>query len=110
LEVAEETVTLAPAALSVPVKLLLCPTTTLPKFRVVVATVNCPPEPPDVPSADNDTLRIGFEAFEATEMVPLALPLDLGAKTTPNVTLCPPVKFNGRFKLLRLNPEPVMLA
>ena len=40
LEVAEETVTLAPAALSVPVKLLPCPTATPPKFRVVAATVN----------------------------------------------------------------------
>ncbi len=40
LEVAEETVTLEPAALSVAVKLALVPTTTLPKSKVPGDTVS----------------------------------------------------------------------
>jgi len=40
LEVAEETVTLEPVALRVPVKLVLVPTTILPKSKVVGVTTN----------------------------------------------------------------------
>jgi len=81
-EVGDETVTPDPLAPRVAVRLLLVPTATLPKFSVVGLTANCPAA---VPVADRDIVRVEFEALEIIEMLPLALPLDLGAKTALNV-------------------------
>ena len=57
-----------------------------------------------------ETVRVELEASEITEMLPLALPGEVGAKTVPKVKLCPGIKVRGRFKPVMLNPEPVMLA
>jgi len=107
LVVAEETVTLEPVALSVAVKLLLWPTTTLPKSKIAGLTPNWP-APATVPVPARETVRL--EASEITEMLPLALPGEVGEKTVPKVKLCPGIKVRGRFKPVMLNPEPVMLA
>jgi len=80
--VGDETVTLDPLALRAIVRLLLIPTTRLPKFKVVGLTAN---RPAAVPVADRDIVRVEFEASEITEMLPLALPLDFGANTALNV-------------------------
>ncbi len=107
MEVAEEIVTLDPLALSVAIKLLLVPTTTLPKFGVVGLTANWPVP---VPVPDKAIVRVEFEAFEITERFPLALPLDFGAKVTLNVMLCPPDRLKGRFRPLKLKAAPVAVA
>jgi hypothetical protein len=94
---AEEMVTLEPLALRVAVMLLLCPTTTLPKLSVAGLMVNWPAA---VPVPDSEIARLGFEAFETTEMLPLKLPADVGAKTPPKVKLCPGIRVIGRLSPL----------
>jgi hypothetical protein len=96
---AEEMVTLEPVALSVPVMLLLCPTTTLPKLSVAGLMVNWPAA---VPVPDSRIARLGFEAFETTEMLPLALPAEVGAKEAPKVKLCPGMRVIGKLSPLML--------
>jgi hypothetical protein len=102
--VAEEMVTLDPVAVRVVVRLLLAPTLTLPKFKVLALGVNCPVEAP-VP--DTVMLRFGLEAFETTVIAPLTRPAAVGAKMTPKVNLCPLVRLKGRASPLNLNPAPV---
>ncbi len=81
-DVAEETVTLAPVALRVPGRLLLVPTTTLPKFSVVGVRVTWAAE---VPLPDREIVRFELGAFERMAMLPLTLPLDFGEKAVLNV-------------------------
>ena len=80
----DETVTGAPFADSVPGRLLLEPTTTVPKFIVAGDTANWPAV---VPSPDIFTINFEFEALELTEMLPLALSRVFGVKVTLKVTL-----------------------
>jgi hypothetical protein len=107
LGVPEKMVTLEPVALSVAVMLLLVPTTTLPKSKVAGLIPNWPAA---VPVPNREIVRFELEAFERTEMLPLALVEELGAKVTPKVKLCPGIRDSGRLKPLTLNPAPVALA
>lgn len=108
LGVPEETVTLEPVALRAAVMLLLVPTTTLPKSKVVAGLMaNWPAA---VPVPDRETVRFELEAFERTEMLPLAPAEEPGAKVTPKVKLCPGINVRGRFNPLTLKPVPVTLA
>ncbi len=59
---------------------------------------------------DSEIVRGELEALETTEMLPLALPVEVGAKTAPKVKLCPGVKVRGGFNPLALNPEPPTVA
>jgi hypothetical protein len=79
---AAETVTAPPLALRVAVMFLLDPTTTLPKLKLVGLTEN-PPTAAPVP--DNEIVGAVLEASEVIAMLPLALPLVCGAKTTLKV-------------------------
>ncbi len=63
-----------------------------------------------MPVPDREIARFESEAFEITDMMPLALIEELGAKTTPKVKLCPGVKVRGRFNPLTLKPVPVIGA
>ena len=105
--VAEETVTLEPVALSVPVKLALAPTTTLPKFRVVGVRFNCPAA---IPVPDKKIVMGELEASEITEMLALLVPVKVGAKTISKVKLCPGVKVRDGFNPLTANPEPLTVT
>jgi hypothetical protein len=105
--VAEDTVTLAPEALSEALRLLLVPTTTLPKLKVPGETLNCPAAVPEPASA---MVKFGFGASETTEMLPLADPAEVGAKATPKVKLCLGDKAIGKLSPVTLNPLPVTLA
>ncbi len=78
----EDTVTLPLVALSVPLKVELVPTVTLPKLSVEGETDSCPAA---VPVPDRDTVRLGFEASDKTEMLPLNGPAVLGAKIVEKV-------------------------
>jgi hypothetical protein len=107
LEVAEDTVTLEPLALSVPVWLWLVPMTTFPKLIDPGETLSCPGL---MPLPDSDTLRLALEALDASVSVPLALPADFGAKETESVRLCPAARVCGTVMLPRLNPVPITVA
>ena len=104
---AEETVTLALLALRVPDRLALPPVTTLPKLRLPGLTPNWPAA---VPVPDMEIVRFGFEPFDTTEIVPLALAADVGAKLALKVKLCPAVRVMGGFKPLMLKPVPEAVA
>jgi hypothetical protein len=106
-EVAEDTVTLDPPALSVAVWLLLVPTTTLPKLIDPGATLSWPGL---VPVADRFTLTFAFEALDDSVSVPLAAPADFGAKETDSVRLPFGARVCGNEMLPRLNPVPVTVA
>jgi hypothetical protein len=43
-------------------------------------------------------------------MFPLALPAEVGVKTTPKVKLCPGIRVSGKVSPVTLNPVPVTLA
>jgi hypothetical protein len=103
-EVAEDTVTLEPLALNVPVLLRLDPTTTLPKLTDPGETDSWPAL---VPVADNATLTFGLEALDARFSVPLAAPADFGANEMESVRLCPAVRVCGSVMVIRLNPVPL---
>jgi hypothetical protein len=75
------TVTLAPVALSVELRLVLVPTVTLPKLRLEV-TASCPGVAP-VPV--KGIANAGFEALDVMETFPLALPPVAGANITVKV-------------------------
>jgi hypothetical protein len=104
---ADEIVTLDPVADRVAVRVLLLPTLTLPKFKVLALEFSCPAETP-VP--DSAIVREEFEAFEFTVIPPVELPPAFGVKATVNVTLCPLFKVIGRLSPLRLNPVPLTLV
>jgi hypothetical protein len=83
--VAEEIVTLAPPVfVTVSERDCLFPTVTLPKLRLPGLG---PSTPGLIPVPDNGMLRLGFEAFEVTLTLPLALAADCGANTTLKLAL-----------------------
>lgn len=105
--VPDDTVTLVPDALSVPVWLFVVPTETIPKFNVVGETDK---DPAGVPLPESGMVIVEGVAFETTEMLPLALPALVGVKIVLNVTLWPAVSVKGAFKPCSLKPVPVVLA
>ena len=107
LTLAEDTVTLAPVAFSVPVRLALDPTVTLPKFSVAGVTDNCPAA---VPVPDRGTDKFGFDPLDTTAMLPLTAPAEVGAKVALKVKLCPGVKVSGGLIPLTLKPLPVTVT
>jgi hypothetical protein len=53
-------------------------------------------------------VRVGFEALEVTDRLPLALPADCGVNVTEKVALWPAVSVVGVVIPLRLNPVPLI--
>jgi hypothetical protein len=105
---AAEIVTLDPPELvNVSDKLVLLPTCTLPKGRLVGFAVSVPWVTP-VPV--RGTLKVGFEPLEVMLTLPLAAPLVVGENFTVNEVLWPAFSVMGRERPLRLNPLPVALA
>jgi hypothetical protein len=105
--VAEEIVTLLPLALSVALIVLLVPTATLPKLKLVGEIPNWPPLTPD---PDSGTVIVKFEGLQLNDKLPLALPADLGVKVTFRVKLCPGVSVSGSDNPVKPNPAPVTVA
>jgi len=54
----------------------------------------------------NGICRLGFDAFDVTVTVPLNVPVEVGAKVTVNVVLCPAVNVTGGVIPEMLNPVP----
>jgi hypothetical protein len=103
-----EIVTLeVPELVSVPGKLVLLPTCTVPKLRLagLAATV-----PPETPAPESETLSVGFDPLLAIVMPPLTEPLDWGANATLNTVLCPGERVSGSANPLKLKPFPVAVA
>jgi hypothetical protein len=53
-------------------------------------------------------VRVGFEAFDVTVRLPLALPADAGVNVTVKLVLCPAVSVTGVVIPLRLYPVPLI--
>jgi hypothetical protein len=106
--VTDDTVTLPPLAVRVPVAVPLVPTTTFPT-AMGVDTLNvlwlCATAVPV-----KAIVRLGFEASDVTEMLPLKLPADCGEKVTVNGVLCPGVKVTGVVIPEMLKPVPLAVA
>lgn len=102
------TVTFAPLAVSVPDPDPLFPTATLPRFRVDGEIVSVPTAAAPVP--DKEIVNAGFDAFEVTVTVPLAVPVTVGAKVTVNPVLCPGARVNEEPMPLRMNPVPLIVT
>ena len=107
LRLADETVTLAPAALRLLDWLTLVPTVALPKLNVVGAMVSVPGA---VPVPESETFKVELEAFDTTAMPPLRLAADCGANNALKVTLAPGLSVRGTVSPLMLNPVPVAVA
>ena len=63
-----------------------------------------------MPLPDREMARVELEALETTERLPVTLPAEFGAKTTPKVKLCPGIKVSGRFNPLTLKAAPERMA
>jgi hypothetical protein len=74
---------------------------------VVGLTLNWPGGGP-VADPLNDTVKDGFEAFEAITKPPPYLPANGGANVTLNVALWPGVKVQGRLIPEMLKPVPTV--
>jgi len=105
---AEEMVTVDPPVLvRVSERLVLLPTCTLPKARLVGLAVSVPCV---IPVPERGMLRLGFDPLEVMLTLPLAAPAVVGANFTENEVLCPAVKVTGRVSPLKLKPVPLALA
>jgi hypothetical protein len=83
----------------------LLPTVTLPKLRLLGFD---PRVPSATPVPDNGMFRVGFEAFDVTVTLPLALAADCGVKVAVKVVLCPAASVTGVVIPVRLNPVPLI--
>ena len=80
----EETITVAPEAVSWAVCCAEFPTTTLPKFKLVGFTASCPD---GVPVPDNGIFSVGLEPSDVMAILPLSVPVEVGVNTALNVML-----------------------
>ena len=103
-----EMVTLTlPELVSVPERLLLLPTCTVPKGRLAGFDATVPAETPD---PESEMLIVGFDPLLAMLMLPLAKPLACGANATVKVALWPGERVIGSDSPVRLKPLPVGVA
>ncbi|MFZ0734079.1 MAG: hypothetical protein WAM79_17285 [Candidatus Sulfotelmatobacter sp.] len=82
------------------------PTVTLPKLSELGLELSCPGVA--VPMPDREMVSVGFDPFEVTVAVPLALPVEPGANWTVKVVLWPAPRVNEELMPLRVNPVPLI--
>ncbi len=97
--------TLAPLAVRVPVAVPLVPTTTLP-----TATGELTLSVPTVLLPLSGTVKLGSDASDVMDTLPLKLPAADGVKETLNEVLCPGVKVSGVLIPDTLKPVPLAAA
>jgi hypothetical protein len=85
----------------------LLPTVTLPKLRLAGLGDRAPVESP-VP--DSETLSDGFEAFDVTVTVPLALPAAVGLNVTLKVVFAPAASVIGVVTVPKLKLVPLIVT
>jgi hypothetical protein len=104
--VTDETCTLAPLAVKVPVCVPLIPSTTLPTATgVLTAKVLCVCCSTPVPLTE--IFNVEFSAFDVIATPPVKFPADCGANVTLNVALCPIPSVTGGVIPETLNPVPL---
>src|SRR5579871_4392735 len=64
--------------------------------------------PAETPVPDSGMVSDGFEPFEVTVTVPLALPAAVGVNVTLNVALAPAANVTGVVIPLKLKPDPLI--
>lgn len=106
LEVAAVTVTLAPLALRVPEPVPLAPTATLPTPTGAGVALSTPAAVDPAPA--KEMVKVGLDPFDVTVTLPLALIVDVGAKVTVKLALCPAVSVTGGVIPLRVKPVPLI--
>lgn len=105
LTVADDTVTGPLLAVKVADCAWVVPSTTLPKFMLVGEMINCPgaiPEP--LRGIDN----VGFDPFELTTRLPVAVPPTSGANATVKLMLWPADRVTGGAIPVREKPVPLV--
>ena len=107
LMLALDSVMLDPLALSEAVKLLLCPTVTVPKLSVAGLTANWP-ETVAVPA--RVIVTFASDASETTKIDPLKFPPEVGLNVEAKVELCPGFRVSGSVKPVMPKPVPETLA
>ena len=98
------TVTLAPVAFKVPDAVPLVPTTTSPTAIVLGETPSWPAVV--VPVPDRATVSVGFEAFDVSVRVPVALQAAVGVNVSLLVAFVPGPSVSGAVIPLRVNALP----
>lgn len=106
LEVAAVTVTFAPLALRVPEPVPLAPTATLPTATGAGVALSTPAVADPVPA--REMVKVGLDPFDVTVTLPLALAVDVGAKVTVKLALCPAVSVKGGVIPLSVKPVPLI--
>ena len=86
---------------------LLLPTCTLPKLKLVGLALRVPGA---VAVPESETVKLGLEALLVMVRLPLGVPAVVGANTTLNDVLAPAARVRGSVKPLTLNPVPVAVA
>ena len=86
--------------------MLLLPTVTFPKLRLVGLT----PSKRVTPVPESDTVAGELVALLAIEMLPVTLPDEVGAKMALKAVLCPAVRVRGNDSPLILKPAPLTVA
>src|SRR3984885_3506655 len=99
-------VTFAPVAVRLPVAVPLVPVNTFPTATGVGLTPNCPATVDPVPV--REMTREGLEPFDVTVTLPLALAVDVGAKVTVKLVLCPAVSVTGVEIPFSVKPVPLI--
>ena len=83
----------------------MLPTVTLPKLRLLGFG---PSAPEEIPVPDNGMVTFGLDAFEVIVMLPLTVPVEVGANLTVKVAFWPAVSVTGAVTPLRVNPDPLI--
>ena len=94
-----------PVLVTVSDSVLLLPTVTLLKPRLVGFD---PSAPGATPVPDSGIVRVGLDAFEVIVILPLALAVEAGVNVTVKFALCPAVSVTGAVIPFRLNPVPLI--
>ena len=81
----------------------MLPTTTVPKATVDGLAVTAPSATPEPLSGMSS---MGFEPSEVTVMLPVALPVPVGANFTVKLTVWPALSVTGKVRPLILKPVP----
>lgn len=96
-----------PVFVTVSVSVLLLPTVTVPKLRLLGLGLRRPGETPEPASG---MVRVGFDALEAMVMLPLAVVAEVGVNVTLKVAACPAASVRGVEIPLMPNPFPLTEA
>ena len=97
-------VTFAPVAERLPTAVPLVPVNTFPTATGVGLTPSWPATVE--PAPEREMTREGFDPFDVTVTLPLALVAEVGANVTVNVAACPGVSVTGVVIPLSVNPVP----